>query len=180
MARLPQPGADDGTWGNILNEYLQTSLNADGTIKPEATPVSSVAGRTGAVTLVEGDISNLTADLASKVTVTAGGGETYFDVGSSGTATTLNLANGNVQKLTLTGNCTLTLGAPAAGAMRSLTLLVFQDGTGARTIAWPAAVKWGNPGVPVLSVAAGKMDMISLFTVDGGTTWYGIAGVQGF
>jgi len=34
MARLPQPGGDNGNWGSILNDYLSTSLNADGSFKP--------------------------------------------------------------------------------------------------------------------------------------------------
>lgn len=29
MPRLPQPGADAGEWGDILNEYLTTSLATD-------------------------------------------------------------------------------------------------------------------------------------------------------
>jgi hypothetical protein len=33
MSRLPVPGQDDGTWGDILNDYLSQSLNADGTLK---------------------------------------------------------------------------------------------------------------------------------------------------
>lgn len=33
MARLPQPGSDNGTWGTILNEYLQVEHNNDGTLK---------------------------------------------------------------------------------------------------------------------------------------------------
>jgi hypothetical protein len=114
------------------------------------------------------------------VTPTNGGGETYHDIGNSGTAATADLANGNVQKLTLTGNCTLTLTSPAAGAMRALTLLVFQDVTGSRTITWPAAVKWGIAGAPTLSTAATKMDIVSLFTVDGGTNWYGALGAKGY
>jgi len=128
----------------------------------------------------ESAVTNLTTDLAAKVSVTNGGGETYSDAGNSGTAITLNLANGNVQKLTLTGNCTITLTSPASGAMRSLTLLVFQDGVGSHTITWPGSVKWGNAGAPVLTTTASKMDMISLFTVDGGTNWYGALGAKGF
>jgi hypothetical protein len=31
MARLPTPGGDDGNWGTILNEYLNTEHKADGT-----------------------------------------------------------------------------------------------------------------------------------------------------
>ncbi len=128
----------------------------------------------------ESAVTNLTSDLASKVSVSNGGGETFSDAGNSGTAITLNLANGNVQKLTLTGNCTITLTSPASGAMRSLTLLVFQDATGSRTITWPGSVKWGNAGAPTLTTTASKMDMISLFTVDGGTNWYGALGAKGF
>ncbi len=33
MARKPQPGSDNGTWGDILNEYLDVSHNNDGTLK---------------------------------------------------------------------------------------------------------------------------------------------------
>jgi hypothetical protein len=56
MARLPTPGSDQGTWGNILNEYLLESHNPDGTIKAGAVPVSSVAGKTGNVSLVKADV----------------------------------------------------------------------------------------------------------------------------
>lgn len=33
MPRLPIPGQDDGTWGNILNDFLTVELNADGSLK---------------------------------------------------------------------------------------------------------------------------------------------------
>lgn len=33
MARLPEPGKDSGTWGNILNEFLSQAHAADGTLK---------------------------------------------------------------------------------------------------------------------------------------------------
>lgn len=33
MSRLPNPGGDAGQWGQILNEYLSQSHNADGTLK---------------------------------------------------------------------------------------------------------------------------------------------------
>lgn len=35
MSRLPTPGGDDGTWGDILNDYLSVSLNADGSLKTQ-------------------------------------------------------------------------------------------------------------------------------------------------
>lgn len=33
MARLPTPGGDDGSWGTVLNDFLLTAHNNDGTIK---------------------------------------------------------------------------------------------------------------------------------------------------
>lgn len=181
-----------GTDGQVLTK----DSGASGGFTWVAAPVTSVASKTGAVTLDKADVGLANVDntsdaskpisaaqqtaLDSKVNGINGGGETYFDAGNSGAAITLNLANGNVQKLTLTGNCTITLTSPASGAMRSLTLLVFQDGTGTRTITWPGSVRWGNAGAPVLTTTAAKMDMVSLFTVDGGTNWYGALGAKGF
>lgn len=37
MARLPQPGSDDGVWGAILNDFLSQSHAADGSLKADLT-----------------------------------------------------------------------------------------------------------------------------------------------
>lgn len=90
----------------------------------------------------------------------------------------VDFANGNVHELTLTGNITtLTLSnPPASGESGNLTLILKQDATGSRTVTWPAAVKWVNGGTaPTLSTAASSVDMVSMFTVDGGTTYYATA-----
>jgi hypothetical protein len=42
MARLPTPGGDENTWGNVLNDFLSASHNADGTLKTSA--ISSAIG----------------------------------------------------------------------------------------------------------------------------------------
>ena len=44
MARLPVPGSDDGTWGDVLNDFLSQEHNADGSQK--TLPVTK--GGTGA------------------------------------------------------------------------------------------------------------------------------------
>lgn len=41
MARLPQPGGDAGNWGEILNDFLLQSLQADGSLRP--VPKSTLA-----------------------------------------------------------------------------------------------------------------------------------------
>lgn len=52
MARLPQPGGDDGTWGEILNDFLSVSHNPDGTLIDSgfdgATGPQGPSGATGA------------------------------------------------------------------------------------------------------------------------------------
>lgn len=36
MSRLPVPGSDKGSWGDVLNDFLSQSLNADGSLKSVA------------------------------------------------------------------------------------------------------------------------------------------------
>ncbi|MGH7217982.1 MAG: collagen-like triple helix repeat-containing protein [Candidatus Microsaccharimonas sp.] len=48
MSRLPNPGQDDGTWGEILNDYLGQSHASDGTLK---------AGSVGPAQLQDGSIA---------------------------------------------------------------------------------------------------------------------------
>jgi hypothetical protein len=42
MARLPQPGSDDGVWGSVLNDYLSVAHASDGTVKPSAVGASAI------------------------------------------------------------------------------------------------------------------------------------------
>lgn len=43
MTRLPIPGQDAGSWGQILNDYLAQSHNSDGTLKNNAVTASALA-----------------------------------------------------------------------------------------------------------------------------------------
>lgn len=79
MARLPQPGNDNGTWGDILNDFLSQAHNNDGTIKNGAVPESAlssdaqtklnaVAGTPdwSVITNKPAVVTNLTSELAAK------------------------------------------------------------------------------------------------------------------
>ena len=50
MSRLPNPGADSGVWGDILNDFLLTEHNADGTLKMRADGTFEPAITSGATT----------------------------------------------------------------------------------------------------------------------------------
>ena len=100
----------------------------------------------------------------------------------SGGGLTLDLAAGNVFEVTLSGDVTSLALAnpPPAGQAGALTLIVRQDGTGGRTLAWPAAVRWAGGQAPAVSAAAQAIDIYTLITRDGGATWYGFVAGQGF
>jgi hypothetical protein len=88
---------------------------------------------------------------------------------NTSTAYTIDLANGTVQILTLTGNVTYTF--PTATAGKSFILIQKQDGTGSRTVTWPAAVKWPAGTAPTITSTASKADKY-VFTADG-SNWIG-------
>lgn len=90
-------------------------------------------------------------------------------VANTSTAYTIDLANGTLQILTLTGNCTFTF--PSAVVGKSFMLLLKQDGTGSRTVTWPSAVKWPGSTAPTVTATASRLDKY-VFTSDG-TNWYG-------
>lgn len=92
---------------------------------------------------------------------------------NTSTAYTIDLANGSVQILTLTGNCTYTF--PTATAGKSFMLLQLQDATGSRTVTWPASVKWPASTAPTITSTASKGDKF-VFTADGTYWWGSVAG----
>src|SRR3989338_8127819 len=80
-------------------------------------------------------------DYAETTTGGAGGA-------NSGTAYTVNIANGNVFHIFLNANCTFTFSNPAAsGTTTYFTLLLKQDG-GSRTATWPSTVLWAGGSAP--------------------------------
>lgn len=93
-------------------------------------------------------------------------------MGNSSGTETIDITDGNVVTMTLTGNITsLTISnPPATGRCGSLTIVITQDGTGSRTIAWPASVDWPGGTAPTLG-GASEVDIVTMFTTDAGTTW---------
>lgn len=93
---------------------------------------------------------------------------------NSSTSYTIDLENGNVFNITLTGNCTFTFSnPPASGKAGAFTLILHQDGTGSRTVTWPASVDWDYAIAPTLTTTASTVDILTFMTIDGGTTWWG-------
>jgi hypothetical protein len=85
-----------------------------------------------------------------------------YDNGNSGASKTINWINGNKQRITLTA-ATVTLTLTSPNVVGNFLLTIIQDGTGGRTISWPASVKWPNGVAPTLSTAAGAMDVVTFY-----------------
>ena len=102
-----------------------------------------------------------TLTVTKQATLTGNVALTQFNAGNSGTALTIDWNSGNNQRVTLTGNCTFTLSNPKAGGVYTLELV--QDGTGSRTVTWPAAVLWPGGTTPTLTTTINRADMFTLY-----------------
>ena len=60
---------------------------------------------------------------------------------------------------------------PVSGKSGSFTLILTNGGS--QTVNWPASVDWAGSSAPTLTSSG--VDVLTFFTVDGGTIWYGFA-----
>lgn len=80
MARLPQPGADSGTWGDILNEFLGTVHKTDGTLKDGSVPAAALASNAVSTTAIQnGTITEAKLDATVQAKLNVGAGGTVAD-----------------------------------------------------------------------------------------------------
>ena len=133
-------------------------------------PSGTIVGTTDTQTLTN---KTLTTPVLTNPTVT-NYVETAYSANSS-TAITLDLANGTVQIITLTGNATITM--PTATAGKSFIIMLKQDATGSRSVTW-STVKYAGGTAPTITATASRMDILSFFA--DGTNWYGTVIGQNF
>lgn len=111
-------------------------------------------------------LSGLTLTGTSTATVVKFASE--YNAGNSGTATTISFSNGQKQKLTLTGNATITLSFPGPG---NYQLKLVQDGIGNRTVAWNGTPKYlGSASAPAINATASGETIVSIYY--DGTSYY--------
>jgi hypothetical protein len=156
---LPVPGANQNTWGTVLNTFLLVSHNNDGTLKP--VPIAQTIFGTQNTTNI--DIKG-TLRVQQPITL-ASQYTTTLSTAIATATTSINWDKGGRQKITLANSITtLYLINPTPGGMYEL--IITQDGTGGRTIAWPSNVKWNGGIAPALSTAANTSTVLS-FLFDG-------------
>ena len=197
-----------GQGGNVsLTASNGTGTNTDGGAIYLTSGNSVGTGTGGQITLSTGTPG--ASGTGGPINLTTGGGGTNggnitFTPGSGTTKNGMIVMNGAYQEsrsavtstATTTLNCSLTnnfvitmttnistlafSNVPVSGNVYNLTMFITQDGSGNKTLAWPASVKWAGGTAPTITAAANKTDIITLVTHNGGTTWYGFIAGQNF
>jgi hypothetical protein len=119
MTRLPTPGGDENTWGNVLNDFLSTSLNTDGSIK-----ASAIANKA--------DLSTLTSHI-DNVTTPHGYSEGLFAARPSASGKGFYFAtdqNGGTLYRSVSGAWQQAAGATQSVGMRHLGSALAPSGAG--------------------------------------------------
>lgn len=129
MTRLPQPGADKNTWGDILNGFLAVAHNGDGSLSTAA--VKSA----GAVTSVNGAAPGASGD----VTINVGNATSLNGVGLSGTP-----SDGQTLQYNASGQSWVPATVTSSGTVTDAT-------TGGKGIVQLAGNLAGNASAPVVT-----------------------------
>ena len=93
---------------------------------------------------------------------------TISALGSIVTTQALDLDAANFFTATVTGAVTMSFTNVPAGAV----FVVMEITNGGANVSWPASVKWPAGTTPVLTTSG--VDVVTLFTIDSGTTWRGV------
>jgi hypothetical protein len=148
----------------------------------------------GAVAALEDGVTVVVAasavDFRSGVRVSdLGGGYARVDVrgrvavhGNAGSSEVLDHDDGTTHDLTLdAATCALTIVATTTlptGRECALTVVLRQDATGGRLVDWSGiTIAWQGDTEPPLSTAPDAVDVVSLVTLDGGSSYLGFYGV---
>jgi hypothetical protein len=159
---------------NVLSAITASSTattSTEGVIQL-ATQAQVTAGTETDLAVTPETLTGFAGSLASILTINP----TYLTqtAVSLGATTTpaIDCITGNYFYITLTGNTTFSFSnVPATGTFYKCVLEL--TGASTYTTTYPAAVLWAGGTAPTTPGAA-EIDLIELYTRDGGTTWYGV------
>lgn len=104
---------------------------------------------------------------------TSGPDTSLVTVAATGAAETVDVSVARTYDLTLDADCTLTLSGAVTAEAHFVTIIARQDGFGGWDLTWPGSVAWPGGVTPVPDTTASTATVYTLFTLDGGTAWFG-------
>jgi hypothetical protein len=109
------------------------------------------------------------------VTFNGGYNEKVTTIGSISTSTyNLDISGSNIFDITLGTNVTVTFtNAPPVGTSRIITLIVRQPATSPGKTLTVTGAKYTDGALPILSTGANQIDVLTYWSVNGGTTYFG-------
>lgn len=167
--------------GTTVGPYGVGTALTSGTLGQFASTTSAqlagiMSDETGSGALVFGTSPTLTTPTLTRPTLT---GERYTKTAPTISSGTLELdySAGTVFYVDLNANITtLTISNwPSSGTFGRISVRFKADGT-ARTIAWPAAVKWDGGTAPTMASTNGHVTWVHLVTAEAGTAIDGLIG----
>jgi len=167
-------GLTAGTSGGVLAYTAAGTLASSAALTANKVVIGGGAGVAPSTTALLGTAAAVTTgDYIQAV----GYADTVTALGNTGTAINLDLTSGNVFSATLNGNATITLRFPVATGASSFTLILSNDATPSRTVAFAASggtFKFpGGAASLSRTTTANAIDVWFFFTPDGGTTYFG-------
>jgi len=144
-----------------------------GGVKVDGTTIT-INSSTGVITgTSSADFSNINITGGTIATTKL---QSYREAVTTATVSTgtynLDLSLSNIFDITLNASCTFTFTNPPASGTAITATVILRQGVGGRTAAFTNA-KYSEGTLPTLSTTAGHIDVLTFFTVNGGTFWFG-------
>ena len=181
-------GGASGTWGiNITG----TAANVTGTVALAngGTGATTAAGALTALgaypasnpngyTSNTGDVTLTGTQTLTNKTIQGGTLEAYQEkvqvIGTVSTTTyNIDLSQANIFDITLGANVTFTFTNPPASNFSKPTTIILRQGSAGNRLATFTNAKYTDGILPVLSTGINQIDVLTFFTLNGGSFWFG-------
>ena len=157
---LPTEGGSSGTWDTLINEAVNGTAAGAETIDGIDIVVSNIK------TTADAALSRAGGDMTGEIDVLT---ERYVSVVTSTSGTiTLDLDVGNFFSIVPSGDFTVAFSnVPAASDAVFIQIMI--TGGASHTPTWDSSIDWPAATAPTLTAG---VDLITGFTIDGGTIWH--------